>query len=291
MGAEHVCPSNMRSNVFTRRETAVPIESADATLRSRYAEQAATDLEQNRRQQEELTRQLESLRQEETLLRNILDLAEHPGDASAQAHVPHQAQGEPAAPAPESASASTAADEAAPAEESAAPAPAEQKQEAEQAPQEAKADQQGGEDSAPKAAKKTARKTARKTAGKPAKKAAPKKAAQKTAPQKGTPKNTQKAADKAGDKGGQQVLLRDLLLDLLSAHSEPRLAAELREELLRKHPDREPSPQVVRNTLESLVAKGRIQRYKQNRSVMYTVAEAGGAQADTTPAGEPVGAA
>jgi len=30
---------------------------------------------------------------------------------------------------------------------------------------------------------------------------------------------------------------------------------------------------VVRNTLESLVAKGRIRRHKQQRSVMYTLVE------------------
>lgn len=45
----------------------------------------------------------------------------------------------------------------------------------------------------------------------------------------------------------------------------------MRDELLEKHPDRNPTPQVVRNTLESLVAKGRIRRHKQQRSVMYTL--------------------
>jgi hypothetical protein len=29
----------------------------------------------------------------------------------------------------------------------------------------------------------------------------------------------------------------------------------------------------VRNTIESLVAKGRVQRHKQQRSVMYTLAQ------------------
>jgi hypothetical protein len=69
----------------------------------------------------------------------------------------------------------------------------------------------------------------------------------------------------------RQPLLGDLLLDLLGGHDEPRPAKELRDELMTKHPDRSPTPQVVRNTLESLVAKGNLQRHKQQRSVMYTV--------------------
>ncbi len=73
----------------------------------------------------------------------------------------------------------------------------------------------------------------------------------------------------------RQPLLGELLLSLLSGHDEPRLAKELRDELLVKHPDRTPTPQVVRNTLESLVAKGSIQRHKQQRSVLYTLAESG----------------
>ncbi|MER6695144.1 hypothetical protein ABT329_40715, partial [Streptomyces minutiscleroticus] len=68
----------------------------------------------------------------------------------------------------------------------------------------------------------------------------------------------------------------DEIARVLGGHSEPRSAKELRDELLKKHPDRSPTPQVVRNTLESLVAKGRIRRHKRERSVMYTLAESGG---------------
>lgn len=50
----------------------------------------------------------------------------------------------------------------------------------------------------------------------------------------------------------------------------PRLAKELWDELLEKHPDRTPTPQVVGNTLESLVAKERIRRHKQQQSVTYS---------------------
>ncbi|MYX39534.1 hypothetical protein GTW59_00205, partial [Streptomyces sp. SID89] len=71
----------------------MPTKSATATVRSRYAEQAASDLAENRRQQQELTRQLETLQQEETLLLDILSLAGHP--AADAAHVPQQARNEP----------------------------------------------------------------------------------------------------------------------------------------------------------------------------------------------------
>jgi len=89
-------------------------------------------------------------------------------------------------------------------------------------------------------------------------------ASARTAPAGGTAK--------AGAKGkSRRPLLSDLLAELLDSHKEPRLAKELRDELMEKHPDRNPTPQVVRNTLESLVAKGRIRRHKQQRSVMYTL--------------------
>ncbi|MFB7493381.1 hypothetical protein ACFC09_01525 [Streptomyces sp. NPDC056161] len=95
-------------------------------------------------------------------------------------------------------------------------------------------------------------------------------------------KRTSTSTTKAAAKGkSRQPLLGDLLADLLAAYDEPRLAKELRDELMQKHPDRSPTPQVVRNTLESLVAKGRIRRHKQQRSVMYTLAEsAAGVTAD-----------
>ncbi|MGK4584963.1 hypothetical protein [Kitasatospora sp. HPMI-4] len=83
-------------------------------------------------------------------------------------------------------------------------------------------------------------------------------------------------AAKGGTKGkAQQPLLGDLLADLLGHHDEPCLAKDLREELLEKYPRRNPTPQVVRNTLEALVAKGRIERHKQQRSVLYTLVRPG----------------
>ncbi|GGM25551.1 hypothetical protein GCM10010129_82600 [Streptomyces fumigatiscleroticus] len=207
----------------------MPTKSATDTIRSRYAEQAASDLADNRRQQQELTRQLEVLEQERALLQDILKLAGSPAAAD-PAHVPQQAQDGPGPePAVSASAVSASARPAAPADTAvpAVPAPS------------------PAADDVPEGERK--KRVAQSTTG-------------------GTTRSTEK-------KGGRQVLLQDLLLELLGAHSQPRLAAELREELLRKHPDREPTPQVVRNTLEALVAKGRIQRHKQNRSVLYTVVE------------------
>lgn len=189
----------------------MPSQSAP-TLRSRYVEQAASDLRENRRLQRELTEKVEMLKQEETLLVDILTLAERFEAPQDPPSVPAQAQDEPeaAAIAPDSPAASAAKEET----------------------------------SRPRA--------------------------QVTDEGAGTGKRTSKAAAKARSR---QPLLGDIFMDLLREHGEPRLAKELRDELLRLYPDRTPTPQVVRNTLEALVAKSRIQRHRQDRSVMYSVAK------------------
>ncbi|MFJ4892469.1 BlaI/MecI/CopY family transcriptional regulator [Streptomyces sp. NPDC088788] len=150
-----------------------------ATLRSRYVEQAASDLEENRRLQRELTSRISALRQEEAMLMDILRLAERYEGLPDPSPVPDR---------------SSSADRAS---------------------------------SAASDTKATARRS----------------------------------------------LLGSVLLELLAGHDEPLLAKEVREELLAKHPDRSPTPQVVRNTLESLVAKGRVQRHKQQRAVLYSLAK------------------
>lgn len=177
---------------------AVPAKSATATIRSRYTQQAASDLKDNRRQQQELAQQIEALQEEEKLLLDILSLAEP------SAAVPEQAQ-RPAVTA-------------------------------------------GAPDSPKPSAKPPAGRT-RVPAGKPS-------------PEKKAPVSP------------QRPLLGHLLTDLLKRHDEPRLAKELREELLSTYPDRAPTPQVVRNTMEGLVAKGLVERHKQQRSVMYTLIQA-----------------
>ncbi|MZD04722.1 hypothetical protein GTW43_06430 [Streptomyces sp. SID5785] len=182
------------------------------TLRSRYVEQAASDLAENRRRQQELTDSIAQLKQEEALLTDILSLTER-------------------FPGPRPATASDAGSDAG---------------------ADAGAD---GETPAP-AAPRTRPKTPART------KAAP------SSPATGRKRRGKKTAATAHT---PRPLLGELLTGLLAQYEEPRLAKELRAELLEKHPDRTPTPQVVRNTLESLVAKGRIQRHKQQRSVMYTL--------------------
>ncbi|MFH8224878.1 hypothetical protein ACH4C2_37990 [Streptomyces sp. NPDC018057] len=199
-----------------------------ATLRSRYVEQAASDLEENRRRQQELGEKIKTLKQEEGLLVDILTLAERYEAPSDSSRLPEQAQGEPALT-PE-------------------------------------ADGSGLRSAVAGA---TARRT---TSGAPA-------------------ARTDRSALKTATKGeSRQPLLGDLLRELLGAYDEPRLAKELRDELLEKHQDRNPTPQVVRNTLEALVAKGRIRRHKQQRSVMYSLVEpvdrqAAGADDDVVTSG------
>lgn len=177
-----------------------------ATLRSRYMEQAASDLEENRRQQQELADALARLKREEALLVDILALAEQYESLS----------------------------------------------EASELPVRKRAGQAGA-----KPGQSTARQP-RKTTGRSAHM---------------RERRIKKAMAEAGAKGRQRrPLLGEILTGLLGTHSEPRLAKDLREELMAEHPDRSPTPQVVRNTLESLVAKGQVQRRKQQRSVMYVLA-------------------
>ncbi|KUN18393.1 hypothetical protein AQJ23_39905 [Streptomyces antibioticus] len=182
-----------------------------ATLRSRYVAQAASDLEENRRVQQQLTDRLSTLKQEEALLADILKLAEQYEGFADASRLPEQLQDEPVV---------------------------------------AKA------------------------------KKASTDAARRSASAKSASSSRTAKADAKGK--SRQPLLGDLLAELLGQYTEPRLAKELRDELLEKHPDRTPTPQVVRNTLESLVAKGRIRRHKQQRSVMYTLVEPDGAASSSS---------
>lgn len=174
------------------------------TLRARYTDQAAADLAENRRRQAELMSHLEVLRQEETLLLDIINLTQ-----------PSDAEPDPAPVLPQSASAE------------------QPRALSTSTPEDVTSDH---------------------SAESPAGQLAPRKA--------------------VGRSGGtRQPLLREVLLGLLRAHNEPRAAKDVWEECLQKHPDRSPSHQVVRNTLEGLVARGTVARHKQGRSVMYSLTE------------------
>ncbi|MCX4597904.1 hypothetical protein OG819_52815 [Streptomyces sp. NBC_01549] len=179
-----------------------------ATLRSRYSEQAASDLEENRRRQQELAEQITMLKQEEALLVDILTLAER-----------YECLPDPS-PRPDQARSGNVLGTGTQVRE---------------------------DTSIPSG---------------------------RTSRRSSSPTTRRTRPTQSGAKGkSRQPLLGDILLSLLGGHTEPRLAKELWDELLAKHPDRNPTPQVVRNTIESLVAKGRVQRHKQQRSVMYTLAQ------------------
>ncbi|OAR26857.1 hypothetical protein A8W25_00710 [Streptomyces sp. ERV7] len=75
--------------------------------------------------------------------------------------------------------------------------------------------------------------------------------------------------------------LREVVLGLFAGHQEPRTVADILTELTTAHPDRATSPQVVRNTLEALVAKGELERERKQGSVFYT------ARPDKKAAGTP----
>lgn len=71
----------------------------------------------------------------------------------------------------------------------------------------------------------------------------------------------------------RHALLGEVLIELLGAQDRPRSTKALCDELTERYPDRSLTRQVVRSILESLVAKGRVRRHKQERSVSYSLAE------------------
>lgn len=143
-----------------------------ASLRTRYVEQAVSDLAENRRRQRELAEKIKMLKQEEALLTDILKLAERYEETNPSPESPSRPRRQPKLP-------------------------------------------------------------------------------------------------------SRPEQLRELLIELLGTHDQPRSARALRDEVRQRHPDRSPTPQVVRNALESLVAKGRIRRHKQERAVSYSLSGSG----------------
>jgi hypothetical protein len=75
---------------------------------------------------------------------------------------------------------------------------------------------------------------------------------------------------KTGARKSDGPPLRELVLGLLAQHHEPSMVGEVVKELTQAHPERTASPQVVRNTLEGLVAKGDVERERKQGSVFYT---------------------
>lgn len=85
------------------------------------------------------------------------------------------------------------------------------------------------------------------------------------------------AKSQRGTKVGARSAQRDsqptlvaLVQAILGETHEPRLVREVAATLAEKHPDRAATNQVVRNTLENLVAKGLAERERKQGSVFYT---------------------
>jgi hypothetical protein len=115
---------------------------------------------------------------------------------------------------------------------------------------------------------------ARKAAAEGAKKA-PARKADADKPKKAAAEKPKKAAArKAPRTTSSGPTLVDLVHGHLAEQSEPRSAAEVASALGAAHPDREIKTNVVRTTLEGLVAKNRAQRSKQGTSVFYSAPDA-----------------
>ncbi|WP_162890054.1 hypothetical protein [Streptomyces olivoreticuli] len=86
--------------------------------------------------------------------------------------------------------------------------------------------------------------------------------------------------------------LGELVLGLLTQHHQPRMVSEVVNELGQAHPERTVSAQVVRNTVEALVAKGRLDRERKQGSVFYTAPTGTASETvPTSPVSEPAATA
>ncbi|MEW1904531.1 hypothetical protein [Streptomyces sp. NPDC086147] len=246
----------------------MPNELNSTSIHTRYAEQLAADLAANRAEQASIAVRLEQLQAEEKWLITTLDSLPATTAPASGVNEPAEAVKEAAVPQPRE------TQEAAPVKKTAARRTAAGKAPAKKAP----------------AAKKTAAKTAKAPAGKPtAKKSAARKAATgKTA--------AVKAADKKPVGGLSETqsapTLGTLLDGLLDGFpGEPLKVSEIHAEFTKAHPGRSTSIQVVRNALEGLVKKDRIEKDTRQGVALYTKPRAtdaadAGAEA-SAPAGEP----
>ncbi|MFD5813364.1 hypothetical protein [Streptomyces sp. NPDC127038] len=85
---------------------------------------------------------------------------------------------------------------------------------------------------------------------------------------------TSAAAKSASTPGSAQPTLVDLIRRYLTEQREPRSAAEVSTALGQTHPERRIQTNVVRTTLENLVARSHAHRAKQGTSVFYTAVDA-----------------
>ncbi|MBA2947479.1 hypothetical protein [Streptomyces himalayensis] len=218
----------------------MPEDTLDATnLKSQYVSQVAGDLERNAKEQERISAELTALEEQLQALRH---------DHALLVSMREALTGESSAPLPEGGT-STASPEATAAPRPAAVPTARKPKESGKSTDDATADT--------------------KTAGS---KTAGSKTAGSKAGAKGRKKSQPAPSQAKESKGAGAPTLRELVLHHLGGQSEPRSAAEVTTGLAEAHPDRTFQGTVVRNTLEALVAKGHVQRNKQQKSVFYFAA-------------------
>jgi hypothetical protein len=217
----------------------VVAESDTVPIRSQYTQRIAADLDANRQEQERLTARLAQLQEDEAWLVSLRSASREEsasgdtGDTGPT--VPQQRETAPAASAaPATASRGTA----------------------------------GGKKKAAKAVKDAKPAASAKSTASP-KDAKDARDARDSKPAK-SPKPAKKAAATAAK--AAQPSLRTLVQEaLLGNPGEPRSAGEVLTELEAAHPERNASPQAVRNALESLIASGAATRERQGRSVFYVL--------------------
>ncbi|MGW4106631.1 BlaI/MecI/CopY family transcriptional regulator [Streptomyces sp. NPDC004976] len=242
------------------------------SLQSQYAEQFTNHLSSNREEQARLRARLEQLQADEAWLVRALETLSAPAESGlgTQAAENESTQPQDSASAP-----------IAPTEATEPPQVTDTKASATVPNQ-----RQNRQAKAP--AKKTATNRAdmKETA---AKKTSPPKPEAKKATVKKAP-----AAKKTATKAGEPTL-GELLLSVLGKHAgQPRTASEVVGDLEREHPKRARDTGTVRNTLERLVAKGRVERTRQKNTVLYTAVTesapaADGAAVKASPAAETAG--
>ncbi|ULR48116.1 hypothetical protein [Streptomyces deccanensis] len=253
--------------------TETPSESTD--LKTQYTAQVAADLERNAKEQERLIGEIDALQEQLLSLRQdhavLVNMQQALGAAASVAAPVAEEVATPSVPRQKTASTPgagkrTRAKKAEPPQDGkrtrkstatkpttakTATATTATKTATAKAPTDAKATTtKGGTAKATTAKSGEGKATTAKTA---ATKTAAKSAATKSA-----------AAEKA------QPTLVELIRRHLTEQSEPRSAAEVATALTQAHPDRRIQTNVVRTTLEGLVAKSNAQRVKQGSSVYYT---------------------
>ncbi|WP_328673377.1 hypothetical protein [Streptomyces sp. NBC_00328] len=108
----------------------------------------------------------------------------------------------------------------------------------------------------------------------PGKSAEGKRRTRKADSAKATTARTSAAGKPAAEAASTQPTLIELIRRYLTEQREPRSAAEVSTALGQTHPERRIQTNVVRTTLENLVAKSHAHRAKQGTSVFYTAVDA-----------------